>query len=41
MRERGGWGDITGESERTEVTGADGPTRLSKVVVVSVVVSVD
>jgi hypothetical protein len=41
MRERGGWGDITGESRRTEVSDADGPTRLSKVEAVSVVQGVE
>jgi hypothetical protein len=37
MRERGGWGDISREPRRTEVTDACGPTRLSKVEAVSVV----
>jgi hypothetical protein len=32
----GGWGDITGEPRRTEVTDTGGPTRLSMVVAVSV-----
>jgi hypothetical protein len=33
----GGWGDVNVEPRRTEVTDAGGPTRLSKVVAVSVV----
>jgi hypothetical protein len=42
MRNLGrGWGDRTGEPRSTEVTDAGGPTRLSKVVVVSVVQGVE
>jgi hypothetical protein len=37
----GGWGGITGEPRRTEVTEAGAPTRLSKVVAVSVVQGVE
>jgi hypothetical protein len=37
----GGWGDITGEPRRTDVTDAGRPTRLSKVVEVSVVQGVE
>jgi hypothetical protein len=37
MRELGGgWADIIGEPRRTEVTDSGGPTRLSRVVAVSV-----
>jgi hypothetical protein len=42
MRDLGsGWGNISGEPRRTEVTDAGGPTRLSKVVAVSVVQGVE
>jgi hypothetical protein len=37
----GGWGDITTEPRRTEVTAAGGPTRLSKVVAVPAVQGVE
>jgi hypothetical protein len=37
----GGWGGITGEPRRTKVADAGGPTRLSKVVSVSVVQGVE
>jgi hypothetical protein len=37
----GSWGDITGEPRRAEVTDAGGPTRLPKVVAVSVVQGVE
>jgi hypothetical protein len=37
----GGWGDINGEPRRTEVTDAGVPTKLSKVVAVSVLQGVE
>jgi hypothetical protein len=37
----GGWGDIIGEPRRMEVTDPGGPTKLSKVVPVSVVQGVE
>jgi hypothetical protein len=37
----GGWGGIAGEPRRMEVTAARGPTRLSKVIAVSVVQGVE